>query len=106
MVRGFAWLTGDEAPAVKGFDHLVNRWWGDPKETLHGGLGGWNAVDLRVIVNECEELTLLRGIVGSHWGGLVVGRKGLSLPGPLLPDSQGRDARVTRQTPRNPYSSH
>ncbi len=63
---GLARLTSDEATAVKGLDHLMDGLRGGLKVTLHVDLGGWDTVDLRVVVNECEILTLFRGIVGSN----------------------------------------
>jgi hypothetical protein len=44
----------------------MNCRWGDAEETLHVRFGGGDAVDLRVIVDECEKLTLPRGKAGSH----------------------------------------
>src|SRR5271157_5708969 len=50
--------------------------WGDTEDTLHVRLGGRDAVDLRVIVDECEELTLPRGKVSSH--GVALSSRGTS----------------------------
>jgi hypothetical protein len=48
----------NEAVGLQGDDHLMHRRWTHPKVPLHVDLGGRLAVDLAVIVNEREILTL------------------------------------------------
>ena len=48
----------NEAVRFQGKDHLVNGWWADTKVSLHVGLGRRTAVDLAVVMNEREILSL------------------------------------------------
>lgn len=48
----------DKTVGFQGDDHLVHGRWAHPKVSLHVGLGGRPAVDLAVVVNEDEILSL------------------------------------------------
>src|SRR5947209_7552390 len=53
---GLARFPCDETLSVQGHDHLVDRRGADPEVPLHVGLGGRDAVELGVVVDEGEEL--------------------------------------------------
>ena len=58
---GDTWLTTDEAGALKGDDHLVDRGWADAEVALHVGLGGRPSEHARIGVDEGQVVTLLLG---------------------------------------------
>src|SRR5262249_30599764 len=51
----------DEPVALQGLDHIVNRRSRNPEVILQVGLRGRAAVNLGVVVNECQILTLFCG---------------------------------------------
>ena len=54
-------MTTDEAGALEGGDHLVNRRRTDPEVALHIGFGGWTLEHVRIDIDEGQILALLFG---------------------------------------------
>ena len=52
----------DQAIALQGFDHIVNRGRGNPEVALQVRLRGRPAMDLGVVVDEGQILTLFNGV--------------------------------------------
>jgi len=52
-------LSSDEAGALEGHDHLMDRWRCDLEMALHVGFGGGTTEDARISVDEGQILALL-----------------------------------------------
>jgi hypothetical protein len=59
-------LAPDEACALEGENHLMDRGRGDAEVPLHVGFGGWPAIDARVGVDEGQILALLAVKLGQR----------------------------------------
>jgi len=57
----------NEATLLEGDEHPMDGRWRDLEVALEVGLGGRLAVDLGVVVDECEVLALLRRVSGTTW---------------------------------------
>ena len=56
-----AWLASDQAGALEGKNHLVNRWRCDLEMALHVGLGRRAPEQPRIGIDEGQVLALLVG---------------------------------------------
>src|SRR5215472_5910508 len=81
----------DKAVALQGLDHIVNRGRGNPEVALQIRLCGSLAVDLGVVVEECQILTLLGRESWCH-GRIKFGRRiNAYLEGVLARTLEGAD---------------